>query len=407
MAEKDYQFEALQSDDLAVPVTRVTPDDGFYAFTYFDVCPFSPSQRYLATTRLPFQDRIPRLGETADVCIIDLQAQSIRTVYTTKSWGFQTGANLQWGATDRRLYANDVIDGQAVCVQVDLETGEVTPFSGPMYHIAPDESCVIGSPLELLNVTQQGYGCPSEDPDNPARLPPGAAKDQGLWCTDLKTNERTLLVSLADVAACLPESPPAEGGTFYFWHSKFNKQGTRIMQILRCLLPDGSGGRNPIVFTLNPDGSDIRCTPFRPVWGAKGGHPNWHPDGRHVIRCASMGGKAMRYCQARYDGDEPSALSDTLSGGGHPSIEPTGRYIITDAFPDKQTVALRLADLTADCERDVCLLPTIDRSRISNAALRLDGHPVWSRDYRRVCFQAARNGARQLFIADLSEALST
>lgn len=403
MMQRRYEFKVYPPAAFSVPVTRVTPDDGLYVFTYFDVCPFSPSQRYLATTRLPHQDRIPELGETADVCVIDLRERMIRTVYTTKSWGFQTGANLNWGATDRHLYTNDVIDGEARCVRIDLRSGEMTTFAGPMYHIAPDESCVIGFPLELLNVTQQGYGCPSEDPRNPRSLPPGAAEDEGIWRTDLKTGERTLLVSLADLAAELPEPPPRDGGTFYFWHSKFNMQGTRIMQVLRCMFPDGSGGRNASVFTFNPDGSDVRYVPFNPVWGAKGGHPNWHPGGEHIIRCAKVDDGDTRYCQVRCNGAELAVLSETLKGGGHPSIEPSGRYIITDAFPDHQHVALRLVDLASQQQQDVCTLHTIDRKTVTHDALRLDGHPAWSRDHKKVCFQAAPEGRRQLFIADLSE----
>src|SRR5688572_19019327 len=54
-----------------VPVTRITPQDGFYVFTYYDVFPWSPSQRYLAATRLPYQDRWPRPGDPAEVCVID------------------------------------------------------------------------------------------------------------------------------------------------------------------------------------------------------------------------------------------------------------------------------------------------------------------------------------------------
>ena len=67
---------------------------------------------------------------------------------------------LNWGATDRHLYTNDVVDGEARCVRIDLATGQSTVFAGPMYHIAPDESCVIGFPLELLDATQPGYGVP-------------------------------------------------------------------------------------------------------------------------------------------------------------------------------------------------------------------------------------------------------
>lgn len=400
--KQSYQFEPHASETCSVPLTRITPDDGYYVFTYFDVCPFSPSGRYLATTRLPFQDRIPVLGDTADVCVIDLEEQAIQTVYTTKSWGYQTGALLNWGTTDHHLYTNDVVDGRAVCVRINLESGKTTAFSGPMYNIAPDESCVIGFPLELMDISQPGYGVPCKDPKNPQRLPPGASQDQGIWKTDLRTNKCSLLVSLADVAARLPGPLPREDGTFYFWHAKFNRQGTRIMQVLRCLFPDNWGARNPTTFSFNPDGSDITYLPFTHAWDAKGGHSNWHPDGEHLLRNVIEPDGAQRYCQVRADGTKRTILSDRLTGGGHPSLEPTGRYIVTDARSDDRIVLL-LSDLETHQERELCSLPTFEKERLKDTVLRLDGHPVWSRDYKKVCFQAVHQGARQLYIADLSD----
>ncbi len=115
-----FSFRPYRPGETLGAVTCVTPGDGSYIQTYYDVCPFSPSQRYLAVTRVPCQDRIATFGETADVCVIDLREQTIATVYTTKSWGFQTGANLNWGATDQHLYNNDVIGVMEVCVQIDL-----------------------------------------------------------------------------------------------------------------------------------------------------------------------------------------------------------------------------------------------------------------------------------------------
>ncbi|MBN2288337.1 MAG: hypothetical protein JXQ83_03320 [Candidatus Glassbacteria bacterium] len=405
-ARKKYDFTPYAPGGTRVPVVKVTPDDGSYVHTYYDVCSLSPSQRYLAATRLPYQDHIPALGDgdKADVCVIDLEEQTIETVYSTRSWGFQVGANLQWGSTDRCLYTNDVVGDTAVCVQVDLETDEATAFSGPMYHIAPDESCVIGFPLELLNVTQQGYGVPSRDPANPRRLPPGAAADQGVWRTDLKTGEKSLLLSLAAVAEKIPEPAPRKNGTFYFWHSKFNRQGTRIMQVLRCLFPDGWGVRNAMVFTCAADGGDIRYTPSKPVWGQMGGHPNWHPDGIHLIRNLKPDGENERFCKIRYDGSEVAVLSEKFKGGGHPTVDPATRFCITDDFPfdGVQQVSIRLIDLAAQEEEIICTMPTLEREGLKHPALRLDGHPFWSRDYRKVCFQAAPAGKRQLFIADLS-----
>ena len=409
--KKPYRFQPWRAGKTLGPVVQVTPDDGFYVQTYFDVCAFSPSQRFLAATRVPFQGRMPVLGDTADVCLIDLEEQTIQTVYTTRSWGFQTGANVNWGCTDRHLYTNDVIGEQSVCVQIDLETQEAKAFAGPLYGIAPDESCVVGFPHELRDITQLGYGVPAKDPENPLRLPPGAAKDEGIWRTDLRTNQKSLLASLADVAAHVPAPPAEEGGTFYFWHSKFNKQGERIMQVLRCLFGDKSRGVNPMVFTLNAEGGDIHYTPRTarvPVWGSDGGHPNWHPDGVHVIRHLRPDDGPVRFCQCRYDGAEFTVLSEKIEGGGHPSVEPRGRYIVTDAHglaDGGQVVRIRLIDLVAQEEQDVCVVPTIHRAALANSVFRLDGHPAWSRDYKKVSFQAAPQGARQLFIADLSKAI--
>jgi len=402
---RHFDFESIDAGASLVPVRKVTPDDGFYIHTYYDVCPFSPSGRFLAVTRLPYQDRIPILGDTADVCLIDLSEQTIRKVYTTQSWGFQTGANVHWGATDDRLYTNDVVDGKAVCIGIDLISGATRAYANAMYSIAPDESAVIAFPFELLDITQRGYGVPPVDPERPKKLPVGASETEGIWKTDLQTNESKLLLSLADAAAEVPEPAPEEGGTFYFWHTKFNRQGTRIMQVLRCLLPSGWGGRNTMVLTLNADGSNLRFMPQVPLWGADGGHPNWHPDGEHLIRVLRMDGAHPRLCQFDADGTNLTVLSEKILGGGHPTFEGRGRYIVTDHFhgSDPQLVDIQLIDMDQEKIEVIATMAPLNRGEeVAYPPHRLDAHPAWSRDYRKICFQAAPEGVRQLYVADLS-----
>ena len=77
-----------------------------------------------------------------------------------------------------------------------------------------------------MDITRRGYGAPAADPGHPRQLPPGASATEGIWRTDLKTGEARLLVSLAEAASHLPEPPPEPGGTFYFWHAKYNRQGS-------------------------------------------------------------------------------------------------------------------------------------------------------------------------------------
>jgi len=99
--KRSFAFRPCRPGRTVGKVTCVTPAHGFYLQMFYDVCPWSPSRRHLAVTRFPFQDREPRPGETADVCIIDLHGRTIETVYRTKGWGFQLGANRHWGTTDR------------------------------------------------------------------------------------------------------------------------------------------------------------------------------------------------------------------------------------------------------------------------------------------------------------------
>lgn len=396
--------------DLEVPIYKVTPDDGHYNFTYYDIPAHSPTNRFIAVTRVPFlEDRLPEYGETADVCVIDLKEETISVVYKTKSWGFQTGALLHWGVNDKYLYTNDVFnDGKAVCVQIDLETGTFTAFSGPMYNIAPNGQFIVGFPLELLNFTQQGYGLPSKDPDNPDQLPVGAATDEGIWKTDLSNNRKHLLVSLADVAAKIPTAPPAENGTYYFWHSKVNPQSTRILQVLRCIFPDGQGGRNAMVFTYNTEGKDIHYASGEIVWGVEGGHPNWHPDGTHIIRVMKSKETEgqFRYCQLLYNGTDFKVLSNKIRGEGHPRITPDSRFITSDDYPNengRQKSRIKLIDLNAEESLIISSMNTSKRSGLKNDTIRFDGHPTWDRNYTQLAFQAAPEGKRQVFVADLSD----
>jgi Tol biopolymer transport system component len=194
---------------------------------------------------------------------------------------------------------------------------------------------------------------------------------------------------------------------FYLFHSKFNPQGTRIMQVFRGR-PAGRGMNKPMLFTFNSDGSDIKLAIRWQQWAPGGHHPNWHPDGEHLIMNLKPDGKTMRFCQFRYDGSEFTVLSEKRLGSGHPSVTPDGRHLVTDAYPgervalENQEVPIRLVDLEADEERNICTIYTLGKGK---GVLRLDPHPAWSRDYKQVCFNGAPEGKRQVFVAKLIDVL--
>ena len=412
----NFDFRTYRDTNTLCPVYSITPDDGYYLHTFYDICPWSPSQRYLACTKIPFQDREPGHRDEAQICLIDMQDRSLTEVYSTTGWGFQLGANVQWGATDRYLYFNDKVDGEGVCMRLDLETGKAEPLAGPMYHIAPDESAIISFPLDLINETQAGYGY-AVDPAKIRKMKPGAAENEGIWRTDLKTNKKTLLVSLAQAYEVLPESEKKsfEGGTFFFFHSKFNPQGTKILQVFRGMLPNagtdfgigGTGIFKPSLITFNADGTDLKLALPNEVWGKGGHHPNWHPDGERILMNLKLDYDRLKLCTFRYDGSDFSVLSETVHGSGHPSFHSNGRHIVTDVYPeedfaaDSKEVPIRLIDIEQQIEKNLCFIFT--RGLPNANVLRIDPHPAWSRDYTKICFNASPEGRRQIFVADVGE----
>jgi hypothetical protein len=418
--KKQYTFKPYRPGKTVGSVTQVTPDDGYYIHTFYDVCPFSPTERYLAVNKFPFQHRRPELGDLCDICIIDLENETIETVYRTRGWGLQIGAQLQWGTTDRYLYTNDIIGHEAVCVRIDLENGMVKAFSGPKYDIAPDESSVIGFPLDYINDTQPGYGVP-EFRDR--SMITGAPDNQGLWQTDLQTNEKRLLLSLKDAYEAVNDEF-YKGGNCYFFHSKWNSQGDKIMQVFRVTFPDdpqkiGRTPRNPSLITFNADGSDLNVAVKRKQWnfdwGYGGNHPNWHPDGRHIIMNLTpvwLGDRNLRFVKMDYQGNNFEVLTEKFLGSGHMRITPDSRYLVADsyinepmAYPNGE-VPIRLLDLEADEEVEVCSI-FVDMYQYTreNSVFRVDPHPEWNRDYKKVCFNGVLGGKRQVLVADLSSVI--
>ena len=406
------EFIPYRKDQSLCPVHIISPSDAPYMHTFFDVQPFSPCQRYLLFTRLPYQYKSPRFGDTADVCILDLQNRTLKTIYSTKAWGSQLGANVQWGDDSRYVYTNDWIGLQYVCIRIDLETGEIHAFAGPMYHISPDASFAAGFPPDYINFTQVGYGAP----ENPEAMPDpysGAPGGLGLFQTNLKTNTSKLIMELSRFKPYYDEEKFTDG-TYYLFHTKYNAHSDRIMQVVRCMVP-GSKAWNPSLYTFDLNGNDLQQAINVDQWGKGGNHPNWHPDGRRIVMNLRAGGESgsekMKMVIFNDDGSNMNVLSKH-NGSGHPSVTRDTHYLLTDAYALEREkefinkdgeVKIRLIDLRSDEEEAICYVYVPPVSVYGSQ--RIDPHPVWGRDFKKVIFAGAPQGKREIFLADLSDTI--
>jgi hypothetical protein len=398
---KKVQFRAYDREKTSFPVTIVTPEDGYYIHTFFDVRPWCPSGRLLACLKLPFQDRLPGPDDAAVVCVIDLEDQTIEEIAETKGWGMQVGAHICWGS-DELLYYNDKDGCDVFAIEYNIVSGEKRRMAGPVYQITPDGSSLLSPSLSLINASQNGYGATMpEGCDCTPRL--GAPEDEGLWRVDVTSNERTLLFSLWQAYELLPDKEPFEGSRFTFFHTKINRRQDRIMQVVRCLFDDGRPQLKFIV-TMKPDGSDARIAFPYEMWLDGSHHPDWHPDGRSILMNIKL--NELRFCEFGSDDDTFRLVAPQRLGGGHPSFSEGGLYIVTDAYTgescvnERHEVPIRLIETETGKEEAICWIWTLGGTNIP-AELRCDPHPVWSDDYQYVCFNGTPEGSRQILIADL------
>ncbi len=417
MSRLARHFPRYEEGASRVPVWCVTPGKGGCIHRFFDTSPVSPSGRYLAVFRLPFEDRQPEPGEAGQVCVVDLETGSERAVGETCGWEPQMGANVNWGATDHELYFNDV-DVQTwtpFAWKADPVRGGRVRMDGTVYHASPDGRWLISANLTTMGRTQPGYGV--RIPPERARRNIGPAADDGFYLTDTATGKCGLLVSIrdlltkADPPVCIEDPRRVE---IYGFHSKFNPQSDRLMLSVRWF-PAGERPRwnlfkedfNAVRYawvTMRLDGGEAHCVVGPEQWEKGGHHATWFPDGRRISMNLNIDRAGMRLVQVNADGSDLRKMHETVLGSGHPTAHPDGRHVLTDAyrferFYENGTVPLRWIDVSTG-EEQTLLRVNIDQP-CADSVMRIDPHPAWDRTWRYVTFNGYAAGARRVFIADM------
>jgi len=331
----------------------------------------------------------------------------------------QLGAQLQWGTDDRTLLYNDLElrDWMPYGVRHDLQTGATRRLGGTIYSVSPDGRFAASPCLRRMAVTQRGYGVvvpKGEIPENR-----GASEDDGIWITDLQTGDARLLISLAQIVEQAGAALPVAGkrGDFFGFHVKWNPQGTRLMLALRwlprSLLPWKRKRRYGAkhVVTMNADGSHVRIAVAAELWAKGGHHPNWCPDGEHVLMNLNTQGDGLRFARLALDGSTCETLVPAIRGSGHPTLHPAGQHLLTDAYVDEPlafgdgTAPIRLIDLRSGLETQLVRIGIQPLAERATGALRVDPHPAWDRTYTRIAFNACPDGKRRVYVADLADIL--
>ncbi|MGH8542664.1 MAG: TolB family protein [Gammaproteobacteria bacterium] len=448
------RFPKYEQFDPLVPVWCATPGEGRVIHRFFDTSPFSPSGRFLALFRLPYEDRLPAPGDAGQVLLVDLETGEERVVAETRGWETQLGANIQWGADDTQLFFNEVEPStwEPHGVRLNPQSGDRKRLNGCIYKVSPDGKKAISANLKCLRRTQAGYGVMVPDEHVPRNI--GLRKDDGLYITDTESGDCNLLISIRDIV----KRTVTEKALYkykdlevYGFHCKWNPQGDRLLFSLRSFPKNHPRRFEAIsddvvkfdVFTMREDGSELFNVVPASEWERGGHHINWFPDGerlsmnlnlpevdlggywlkkrlrkirilkeiKHFLRktLSNAGKSNLRFVKVKCDGTGLERILNGIPGSGHPTVHPNGRHILTDtyvqdpvAFGDG-TVPIRLIDINNRDEKRLIRIRTRTEQQASCIALRVDPHPAWDFHQRWIAFNAFSDGTRRVYIADLTE----
>lgn len=444
----DRHFPRYTQHDPLVPVWCLTPHAGHCTHRFFDTSPISPSGRFLAVLRLPFEDRLPAPGDIAQVVLVDLHTGVEAVVADTRGWEHQLGANLNWGGSDQELFFNDIdtSDWTPFAWKLDPLSGARLRLQGTVYHASPDGRWLVSADLALMRKTQRGYGVVPPDSACPPRRV-GPAADDGFRLTDTRTGERRLLVSIKtilDTAAANGApvrfdavSPPADPAhcEIIGFHCKFNPRGDALMLSLRWFLAGDEPGWD--MFAKNyravrfawvtlridpasgaPDLASLRCVTGPELWQHPGHHATWFPDGRRISQNLALPatgtGDRLRFVEVNADGSGLRVIpgAEHLDGSGHPTLHPDGVHLLTDAYVNEAasfgdgTVPLRWIDLRTGREQCLVRINALNPSVSVHSALRCDPHPAWDRDRTHVVFNGMDGDTRRVYLADMRAVLA-
>ena len=384
--------DSMEAQDSFETPTAVTRGPAHHFFGYYEKTPWDATGRYLLAMQTTFIDRPPTPDDVAAIGLIDAaEGNAWQPIAETTAWNWQQGAMLQWlpSARDRLVIYNVRRSGGYASVVHDVWSGETRELPRPVYAISPDGRTAFSLDFERIADTRPGYGYvgfPDPHGDDPC------PETEGVYRMDLRSGESRLIVSLHDIAHYRPDEG-ALGAKHWFNHVQVNTDGSRIAFLHRW---DPGEQRVTRCFTADPDGSDV----YLLAGDGMTSHYDWR-DPTHVLAWARHHGVGDRYFLMTDRTQEKQVVGEgTLTTDGHCSYSPDRRWILTDTYPDDEHKrTLLLYDPAEDRRVD---LGGFYAPPELPGEIRCDLHPRWSRDGRRVCFDSAHEGMRQMYVLDVS-----
>lgn len=367
-----------------------------YFFGYYDKSPWDKTGRYMLCMRAKNTWSEPDPKGDAEILLFDgLDGNSFRVIAKTCTWNVQQGCMLQWlgpNFSSCILY-NDMREGRYCSVIKNVMSGEERVLPMPVYTVSADGKTALTLDFSRLHNLRPGYGY-SVLPEKTEGM--ALPDDTCIWRMDIETGEVAELLKYTDFAKFQPRPEMQEAGSVHkVNHLMLSPNGKRFMVLYRWYCGQRKYTR---LITCNIDGTDMYLLSDDDMVS----HCYWKDD-EHIIAFENKHGEGTGYYLMKDKTQEYTHLWPQLSNDGHPSYCPTDNSLVVfDTYPDRARIQEVKVAKDTDVEgKEIKVLARVFAPFKYDNDTRCDLHPRWSRDGKKICFDACFEGHRGLYVVDV------
>ena len=378
-----------------------------YLFGYYDKSPWDGKGENILCLRSGNAWKDPDPVEGADILIINLNVNAnrngqdakvnnkVRVLATTHTWNVQQGCMAQWLGPDfsSHVLYNDMRDGKYNSVIVNVDNGEERILPMPVYTVSADGKTALTLDFSRLHNLRPGYGYAAL----PEKTKGVALPDETcIWKMDVETGKVTPLMKYTEFANFQPRPEMQEAGSVHkVNHLMLSPNGKRFMVLYRWYCGQRKYTR---LITCNIDGTDMYLLSDDDMVS----HCFWKDD-EHIIAFENKHDGGTGYYLMKDKTQEYQRLWPQLSNDGHPSYCPTDNSLVVfDTYPDRARIQeVKIARDTDVEGKDIKVLARVFAPFKYDNDTRCDLHPRWSRDGKKICFDACFEGHRGLYVVDV------
>ena len=375
---------------VSAPIQITKNNKEHFFASYYGINSFSSNQKYATVLETETKDRIPVVGDTATLGLVNIESQEFKPLATTRAWNFQQGCMAHWLATspDSLIIFNDLRNDKYVSVILNVHTKkEIRVIDKPISAVSPDGKTAISINFSRLGITRKAYGYPGEgqDPQENVQSP----DNDGLFIVNLATGESKLIVRISQIKDLIHDYSADD--IVYFNHTLISRDGSKIFWLARTL-PSWKTS----ALTANIDGTDIkRCFPND--WG--GSHFDWLSDNELMVTAKYETSQYAHILFTAGKNNYKRLGNGLLDYDGHGTFSPNGKWMVTDTYPSKngeQNIFLMHMETAATLP-----LGRYTQPSTYSGGWRCDIHCRWSPKGDIIGFNSTHTGSRQAYIVKL------